>query len=559
MDSKKKKQILSIGLIVLIVIVGLFLSVKALMKGNSTDADATIYSTAEVVKGDIDVGVKAKGQLQPTWGGGIEVPGGYSYDRPAVNFVVNEILVKEGDAVKQGELLMKLASPDLGSSLDAKRDELDSLLTELSEMSGKSKTEVESINPARGIVLTAPIDGRVNGLDVEEGDSLSVGHIITNIVNDSQFKVKAKLTSGEVAKVKKGDTVSLKFPYFDGLIDGTVTSIGNAPTPTTEGESDFASGYVYVVNITAKNPGLVQQDMDLFVGIAANDGQNVDFFRNTAKVEGFMEEEKLLNKVDETIVTDVHVDAFQAVKKGDPIVTLSGDEMQESIRQKLDQVRELKRTISQLEEQFNYLEVRSTINGVVSYIEAKVGDSVMPGRWLGDIYNTDKMMLWIQVDDIDIVNVVQGAPVTVTIDAMPGETFEGTVMNVSSHGNRSGGITKYDVNIEVNGGEGLRPGMQATGYIDAGSSENVLLIPVEAIFDENGEQMVEVLENGEPKLTKVTLGLMNDRFAEVLEGLEEGQLVIIGSSSDLLPSEHIKADDSLIPSNDGSDDSDSEE
>lgn len=559
MDNKKKKQIISTGLIVLVILIGLFASVKALIGNNSEETDAPIYSTSEVVKGDIQVGVKAKGQLQATRGGGIEVPGGFSFDRPAVNFVVNEILIEEGDAVKQGQLLIKLASPDLGSSLDAKKDELDSLLTELSDMTGKPESEVESINPANGIVLTAPITGRISSLDVSEGNSLSVGHIIANVVNDSQFKVKAKLTSGEVNKVKTGDPVMLKFPYFDGLIEGKITSIGNAPTPSTESDSEYASGYVYIVKITAENPGLVQEDMDLFVGIAANDNQTVDFFKNQAVVDGFMEEEKLLNKVDDTIVTDIHVDPFQSVKKGDPIVTLSGDDMQESIRSKLDQVRELKRTISQLEEQFDYLEVRSTINGIVSYIDTKVGDSVMPGRWLGDIYNTDKMMLYIQVDDIDIVNVVQGAPVTVTIDAMSGETFEGSVMNVSSHGNTSGGVTKYGVNIEVTGGEGLRPGMQATGYIDAGSAEDVLLIPVEAIFDENGEQMVEVLEDGNPELKKVTLGLMNDRYAEVLDGLEEGDLVITGSSNDLLPSEHIKADDSLIPSgNDSGDDSDEE-
>lgn len=187
-------------------------------------------------------------------------------------------------------------------------------------------------------------------------------------------------------------------------------------------------------------------------------------------------------------------------------------------------------------------------------MEAKVGSTISIWDWLGNIYNTDRMMLYIQVDDIDIVNVVQGAPVSVTVDAMPGQTFEGSVMNVSSYGNQAGGITKFDVNIEVIGGEGLRPGMQATAYIDAGNAKDVLLIPVEAIFDENGKQMVEVLENGVPKLVEVTLGLMNDRYAEVLEGLTEGQLVITGSSSDLLPSEHIQANDSLIPSGGDSND-----
>lgn len=560
MELKKKKQIATISLIVLVVVIGLFVSVKALM-GNAKKTDGPLYATAEVVKGNINVGVKAKGMLQPTYGGGIQVPGERSWDMPSVNFVISEILVKEGDAVTQGQLLMKLASTDLGSSLEGKKEELDNLLTELSEMTGKPESEAVSVNPSKGVVLSAPIDGRITNLDVTIGKTLNVGHIIATVVDDSKFTVKAKLTPGEVSKVSRGSEVLLSFPYFDGYIKGKITSISNSPIPTTNknnssssdsDNSQYASGFAYIVYIEADNPGLVQQEMEVRVGMNTKDGSGVSFFKYTAMVDEFKEEEKLLNRVEDTIVTDLHVDDFQTVKKGDPIVTLSGEDMQTSIKNKQEQVRQLKRTISHLEKQFQYLEVTSTMNGVVSYIDAKVGDSVSPGRWLGDIYNTDRMMLWIQVDDIDIVNVVQGAPVSVTVDAMPGETFEGTVMNVSSHGNQSGGITKYDVNIEVAGGAGLRPGMQATGFIDAGKAENVLIVPVEAIFEENGEQMVEVLEDGIPKLVKVTLGLMNDRFAEVLEGLTEGQLVITGSSSDLLPSEHIKADDPLIPADNGS-------
>ncbi len=557
MDKKKKKQFAIIGLVVLIVIMGLFLAIKALIGNNSKEADGPIYSTAEVVKDDIQVGVKAKGMLQPTYGGEIEVSDNRrSWNMPSVDFVVEEVLVKEGDPVTQGQLIIKLVSPNLEETLETEKEELDSLLTELSEMSGKPKSQVESLNPAQGIVLPAPIDGRAINLEVTEGNTLDVGHIIATIVDDSKFRVKAKLTTGEIAKVKQGDQVLLDFPNFSGTIEGTITSISNAPIPSQEEGSEYTSGYTYVAYITGENPGLVQKGMTVAVGLPSGD-MGISYFKYNATVDGFMKEEKLLNKVDETIITEVHVDNYQLVEKGDPIVTLSGDEMQEKIRMKLDQIRDLRHTISQLEEQFGYLEVKSTINGIISNLDVEVGDTVSPWDWLGNIYNTDKMRLYIQVDDIDIVNVVQGAPVSVTVDAMPGVSYNGTVLNVSSHGEQSGGITKYDVNVEVSGGEGLRPGMQATAYIDAGSAEDVLIIPVEAIFDENGEQMVEVLKDGVPTLTKVTLGLMNDRYAEVLEGLEEGQLVITGSSSDMLPSEHIQADDSLMPSGNGSDDDNS--
>ncbi|MFA5527912.1 MAG: HlyD family efflux transporter periplasmic adaptor subunit [Peptostreptococcales bacterium] len=548
MDIQKRKQIISISLIIVVVVAGLYFAIKALAGDRSASGSEPLYSTVEVARGDIAVGVRSKGQLQPTYGGEIQVPGNYFYDMPSVNFTISEILVKEGDAVSEGQLLIRLASSNLESTLKSKEEELDSLREQLSEMTGKPKNEVEYINPAKGVVLTSPIDGRIMDLKANIGDTLKVGDIVSSVVDDSQFRIKAHLTAGEVVSVKVGDILGLKFVYFEGSMNGTITDISRSAIPSSKnvsGGTGTVSGFVYPVYLVADNPGLIQPDMELRVGNLSDDG-SIQLFGNLATVDGFMKEDKIINKV-EAIVTDVHVYDYQEVKKGDPIISLSGEKMQETITQKIEQIKMLQRNIDQLREQFNNLEVRSSITGIISYLDAKVGNNAMPGHWLGSIYNTGKMRLWIQVDDIDIINVVQGAPVNVTVDAMPNQVFEGTVMNVSSRGTQAGSIVKYDVNIDVVGGEGLMPGMQATAYIDAGSASDVLLIPVEALFEENGVEMVEVLEDGVAVTKNVTLGLTNDRFAEVVEGLEEGELVITGSSKDALPSEHIKSNDSLLP------------
>ncbi len=552
---KKNKQMGAIALIIVIVIAILFFSIKFLI-GDSNKADTgPIYATVPVAQGDINVGVRAKGQLQPTYGGGIRVPGGYSYGAPQVNYTVQEILIEEGDEVTEGQLLITLASNELEASLETKLEKLNSLKEELSEITGKPKSEVMSINPAKGIVLTSPIGGRISGINAEIGDTLKIGHIVTSVVDDSEFRLKAKFQTGDLKFVKAGETVKLKFPYFDGYIDGTVESINSSAIPNDSNGEEFSNSFIYLAYIKASNPGLIQPGMKCLVGVPI-EGDQVKMFQEKAVVDGFMDEEKIINKV-EAIVTDVHVFDYESVEKGTPIVSLSGEEMQDSIREKLDEIRQLQVDVADLRSQFDNLEIYSSMNGVVSYLETKVGESVSQGRWLGDIYNTGKMMLNTQVDDIDIINVRQGAIVNITVDAVPGEKFEGEVMNVSSRGNSSGGVTKFDVYIEVTGGAGLRPGMQATAYIDAGSAEDVLIIPIEAVFEENGEEMVEILVDGIPQLIKVELGLMNDRIAEVVSGLEEGQNVITGGTSDLLPSEHIKADDSFI-SNQG-DDSEEEE
>jgi RND family efflux transporter MFP subunit len=194
------------------------------------------------------------------------------------------------------------------------------------------------------------------------------------------------------------------------------------------------------------------------------------------------------------------------------------------------------------------------MDGVVAHISRSEGDTINSNDWLGSIYNTSDMRMSVMVDDIDVMLINQDSPVEVTLDAVSGKTYKGEVEFISTMGEERDGITRFRVEINVEGGAELRPGMQAKAFIDAGSAEDVLLVPVEALFEEDNKPKVEVLnDDGSVKVATVKLGLMNDRLAEVKSGLKEGEQVIVGSSADLLPSQSIKSQDSLLPSTDDDD------
>ena len=110
------------------------------------------------------------------------------------------------------------------------------------------------------------------------------------------------------------------------------------------------------------------------------------------------------------------------------------------------------------------------------------------------------------------------------------------------------GKTVYNVQISVEGREGLRPGMNTNCFVDSGESLDTLLVPIEAVFEENGKQKVEILvgEN-QVEIIDIETGLMNDMYVEVLSGLEEGQLVVTGSTKDLMPSQSVPENDSILP------------
>jgi HlyD family secretion protein len=193
---------------------------------------------------------------------------------------------------------------------------------------------------------------------------------------------------------------------------------------------------------------------------------------------------------------------------------------------------------------------------MISYVNYREGDQITAtehsDQWdlmLMDMYNTDEMYIYTNVSDLDVLYIRQDAPVIITVDALPGETFDGKVVRLDQYTDYRDGKTVYNVQIRVEGREGLRPGMNTNCFVDSGESLDTLLVPIEAVFEENGRQKVEVLvgEN-EVEVVEIEVGLMNDMYVEVLSGLEEGQLVVTGSTSDLMPSQSVPGNDSFLPS-----------
>lgn len=543
------KRLLMILVVIAIVIGGGYYAVKQLMPEKTEEAQGPIYSTFETKKGDISAGVEVSGQLNPTKSGGIRAPGDM-YSGQAVQYVIDQFLVDEGDEVTQGQVVATLLATELNNKLDDLKEQIESQRKQLSQLTGLSMNEVDYINPSQGIKILAPISGRVVNLDAKEGKKLEQGHIVASIVDNSKFKVSIKLTPVEYKKVKEGDKVVLNFSYFDGFYEGKLTEINSSPMPNDKEEDKFGTNFVHMATIEGDNPGLIQPEMEVRAGISSGSDPSLGttYFMYPGKVDGFVEEEKLIAPV-EAVATQVHVKGMQEVKKGDTIVTMAGADVRDMIQEKVEKIRELNNEMRDYYAKLDQLEIRSPMDGIVAGIWRQPGETIRGGEWLGDVYNTSDMRIWAEVDDIDVLQIKQEAPVTVTVDALPGEKFEGKVVRVSTMGkDRNSGLTRFQVEIEVVGGPQLRPGMQARAQVDAGSAQGVLLIPLEAVFEEDSVSKVEVLgDDGVPKVVTIKLGLMNDKFAEVVEGLEEGDKVITGSTADLLPSQHIKSNDSILP------------
>jgi multidrug efflux pump subunit AcrA (membrane-fusion protein) len=142
------------------------------------------------------------------------------------------------------------------------------------------------------------------------------------------------------------------------------------------------------------------------------------------------------------------------------------------------------------------------------------------------------------VDEIDILKVKRGQKAVIAVDAVPAEVFTGAVTFISPYGTEEGNVIKFAVTIELDPTDvELTGGLSATADIDVYSAKNVLLVPVSVIVTTPSGPMVTVVNEatGQPEPRKVTLGEGNFQYVEVLSGLKEGEKVL---APDMSPMEN---------------------
>ena len=133
----------------------------------------------------------------------------------------------------------------------------------------------------------------------------------------------------------------------------------------------------------------------------------------------------------------------------------------------------------------------------------------------------------ITIDELDITALQLGMSAQVKIDALGGEKYTATVTEIGNTGTNNGGNSKYTVELTMDRGENMLPGMNATATIVLSTASNVLTIPADALV-ENGNQTVVYTgydEENDTLLNPVTVkvGSSDGETVEILEGLTSGQ------------------------------------
>ncbi len=170
--------------------------------------------------------------------------------------------------------------------------------------------------------------------------------------------------------------------------------------------------------------------------------------------------------------------------------------------------------------------VRAPFSGILTAIKVSVGETVSPGQDLLTVVDVRDIRIEARVLESEIGRMKVGREADVRFSSYPGTVFKGRVRAVSPVVEPSDRTCAVHVDVDNAGGE-IKPGMHAEVEVAAEIYTGRLLAPQEAVLVRNGRKLVFVLENGLAKWRYVTTGLENERYVEILDGVKEGESVIV--------------------------------
>jgi RND family efflux transporter MFP subunit len=328
----------------------------------------------------------------------------------------------------------------------------------------KLRSPAEAVTD-RKIVMKAEVPGVIESLNVEESKHVRIGDLLVEL-DDQEYRLNYENAEAERLKAFSEMLVEQRFGDMGGRIGGDQSSELNSVKKQFE-----EAGQQY-------QKGLISRE---------------EFERQSRLYERAL---------------------IESGEKKDEVVAVMKGLTQAEISVKKAQL-DLEKT-----------KIRAPFSGIVADIQASPGEHVSVGRELFTLVNISRIQVHARVLESEIGKMQVGREVDLRFSAYPGKVFKGKVSAISPIVNPEYKTCKVFVDVE-NPEEELKPGMHAEVEIAAEIHKNKLLVPQDAILTRSRRKLLFVVEDGLAKWRYVEIGLENEDFAEILDGVKAGEQVII--------------------------------
>jgi len=187
--------------------------------------------------------------------------------------------------------------------------------------------------------------------------------------------------------------------------------------------------------------------------------------------------------------------------------------------------------VEQLRTRVGYATVKAPISGMITEKQVEAGDVVGNNSRLFTLADVSSLVVRAGVSELDVVELKNGDPVTLQLDALPGRTLSGHIRRIFPAGDPTTRLVPVEVVIDPASASLVRPGFLARVQFSLSTHDNVLLIPASALIGAQGGEAVFSVTDGKAVRRTVETGLDSQGMVEVRTGLSEGeQIVVVGGN-----------------------------
>ena len=510
--KKKRKWVKRLIILLVIAAVLVFLLSRCMGAGQQVLSSVYLPYTAQVR--DMTVSVSGTGTVEPI----------HAYR--VTSLVSGEILeapFEEGQTVHEGDVLFRIDAGDVENNIQQLQLNVRSAQLALDDLLETRSDNQKDCN------ITAEDGGVITQLYVDQGDAVAVGTVIADVLDRDHMKLEVPFHAADAAGFYAGQPAAV-------MVDGTAEKLTGTVDAIAATDSVGPGGtLVRQVTILVDNPGVLTDESRGTAsvnGLACASGNTFTYAASgqiTAETSGDLD-----------VLSGKEGDR---VAEGQVIGVLSASDLDSQIENAQIALENAQLSLRSAQEKLEDYTITSTIDGQVIEKNLDVGDNMggMTGSgasasYAAVIYDRSQLTFDMDISEDDISQIRVGQEVEITADALDGQSFTGVVDKVNINGTTTGGSTTYPVTVKVDGSpEELYPGMNVSARVIVEEAGSVLTLPVEAV--ERGDTVLVALpgcldENGNIKdlsateTRQVTLGRNDDNYIEILDGLEEGDVVL---------------------------------
>ena len=518
-------------LIALAVVAALVIFLLRSCGGGGGMVSANTYRLEPASMQDLTVSVTGTGTIEPI----------HSYK--VTTLVKGEILeapFEEGDTVHKGDVLFRIDAKDVENSIQQAQIAVDNaqLSLESARLSYQDLLKNQK-DQKKNLQVKATDSGVITKLHVEAGDTLTAGAPIADLLDRDHMKLTVSFHSVDAATFYVGQSATIRVDGTGESLTGTIDSIAATDSVGPGGT------LVREVTLMVNNPGALSDTSTGTASVGGKDCASGGTFAYAASAQILAQTSGKLETL--TVKEGSHVTKNQVIGSFEETdLATQIENARIAVENAENAVENAQLTLKNAQDSLENYTITSTIDGTVIEKNLDVGDNIDGTSTMSTgttypavIYDLSGLTFDINIHELDINQIQVGQKVEITSQAVDGKTFTGHVDKVNINGVTTSGTTNYPVTIRLDETGELLPGMNVSARIIVEEQGQALCVPIEAVDRENGGTVLlpgpdavydkegNLVSPGTIESRTVTLGRNNDSYIEILDGLSEGEQVLI--------------------------------